>query len=483
MASTIDDLTDPFADLDNRISTRRPADDVANANSGMNIFTKPVTKTVQLKAENFELFNHNERLTEENGSLGAGLSKLQNKHDKLMYLARNRLSEVRGKYQKLEQDNQSLREQLERLRRADEQMKNLAGDHQQTEERYKANERELRTMIEKLKRDNDDLKTKYSVGELHSLKENYQTTKQALEQAKREIFSMKDEIHKASFERDTLQREVGYLNEKINDLNAGKKKADVKVEQLSEQVEKLQTHLKRSEGNCQLLHERLTAVKKERDTIETDSRAKIGTLSQNLKELQTSSKTLMEQFRVQTKQCEHLDVENKQLTEYVNGYRKENDILAKQLVALNAKLKQLMLEIETFKSSDASVKNEEALRMQNALMSLTDQLTQLRKLHANTLAENRQTKELLIEKESVLTNLGYERHQLQDKVVKNEHTIRQMERKLAGRDGPSKPLLPPPPLSNVTLVRQPSPATRTNPSSSKTTTLITNSFSNVVIPT
>lgn len=110
---------------------------------------------------------------------------------------------------------------------------------------YKANERELRTMIEKLKRDNDDLKTKYSVGELHSLKENYQTTKQALEQAKREIFSMKDEIHKASFERDTLQREVGYLNEKINELNAGKKKADVKVEQLSEQVEKLQTHLKR----------------------------------------------------------------------------------------------------------------------------------------------------------------------------------------------------------------------------------------------
>lgn len=72
-----------------------------------------------------------------------------------------------------------------------------------------------------------------------------------------------------------------------------------------------------SEGNCQLLHERLTAVKKERDTIETDSRAKIGTLSQNLKELQTSSKTLMEQFRVQTKQCEHLDTENKQLTEYV----------------------------------------------------------------------------------------------------------------------------------------------------------------------
>ncbi len=78
------------------------------------------------------------------------------------------------------------------------------------------------------------------------------------------------------------------------------------------------------------------------------------------------------------------------------------------------------------------MKNEEAMKMQDALMGLTDQLTQLRKMHANTLAENQRIKELLIEKDSVLTNLGYERHQLQDRMVKNEHTIRQMERMLDG---------------------------------------------------
>ena len=66
-----------------------------------------------------------------------------------------------------------------------------------------------------------------------------------------------------------------------------------------------------------MLHERLTTVKKERDTIENDSRNRIGTLTQNLKELQTQTRTLMEQFRVQSKQCEHLDHENKQLLEYV----------------------------------------------------------------------------------------------------------------------------------------------------------------------
>ncbi|CAF5025764.1 unnamed protein product, partial [Rotaria magnacalcarata] len=39
----------------------------------------------------------------------------------------------------------------------------------------------------------------------------------------------------------------------------------------------------------------------------------------------------MEQLHGQSKQCDHLNSENKQLLEYVNGYRKENDLLAKQL--------------------------------------------------------------------------------------------------------------------------------------------------------
>ena len=72
------------------------------------------------------------------------------------------------------------------------------------------------------------------------------------------------------------------------------------------------------------------------------------------------------------------------------------------------------------------------MKMQDALVGLTDQLTQLRRMHGSTLAENQRIKELLIEKDSVLTNLGYERHQLQDRMVKNEHTIRQMERMLDG---------------------------------------------------
>jgi dynactin complex subunit len=107
-------------------------------------------------------------------------------------------------------------------------------------------------------------------------------------------------------------------------------------------------------------------------------------------------------------------------------------------VAVNTKQKRLALELEKLKSVDASMRNEEAMKMQDALMGLTDQLTQLRKMHANTLAENQRIKELLIEKDSVLTNLGYERHQLQDKLVKNEHTIRQMERMIDGSAGGAK---------------------------------------------
>ena len=128
---------------------------------------------------------------------------------------------------------------------------------------------------------------------------------------------------------------------------------------------------------------------------------------------------------------------------FQNGYRKENDLLAKQLVSVNTKQKRLALELEKLKSVDAFMKNEEAMKMQDALMGLTDQLTQLRKMHANTLAENQRIKELLIEKDSVLTNLGYERHQLQDKMIKNEHTIRQMERMLDGNGGSKRSPLEP----------------------------------------
>ena len=45
-------------------------------------------------------------------------------------------------------------------------------------------------------------------------------------------------------------------------------------------------------------------------------------------------------------------------------------------------------------------------------------------------------KELLIEKDSVLSNLGYERHQLQDKMIKNQHTIAQLERMLKDNSKP-----------------------------------------------
>lgn len=123
-----------------------------------------------------------------------------------------------------------------------------------------------------------------------------------------------------------------------------------------------------------------------------------------------------------------------------NGYRKENDLLAKQLVSVNNKQKRLALELEKLKSVDAFMKNEEAMKMQDALMGLTDQLNHLRKMHANTLAENQRIKELLIEKDSVLTSLGYERHQLQDKMIKNEHTIRQMERLIDGSPTFTKPV-------------------------------------------
>ncbi|CAF3771865.1 unnamed protein product [Rotaria socialis] len=435
MASNPDERTDPFSDLEYRVTNPKVSQDVINRNSGINIMSKqPISKAVQLKAENYDLWFQNERLTEENGALGVELGKLQDKHDKLMYLARNRLGEIRSKYQRLEQDNQTLKTELDRLAREYETTRKIVEDYRRMEERFKTADREMRLMIDTLTRNNEDLKGQNQalINELELLKEKYYIAKQNLEKSMRDATLLKEELTKAVYARDSLEKETVRLNGKVNELAAGKKAADEKVDFLNGRTNNLQVDLRRSEANAAMLQERFTLVKNERDVLDADSKNKLALLMQKLKELQIQNKTAMEQLHGQSKQCDHLNSENKQLLEYVNGYRKENDLLAKQLVSVNTKQKRLALELEKLKSVDAFMKNEEAMKMQDALMGLTDQLTQLRKMHANTLGENQRIKELLIEKDSVLTNLGYERHQLQDKMIKNEHTIRQMERMLDG---------------------------------------------------
>ena len=126
MASRLDERNDPFDELEYRVTNPKLTQDVVNRNSGINLLSKqPTSKAVQLKAENYDLWFQNERLTEENGALGVELGKLQDKHDKLMYLARNRLGEIRSKYQRLEQDNQTLKTELDRLAREYETTKKV----------------------------------------------------------------------------------------------------------------------------------------------------------------------------------------------------------------------------------------------------------------------------------------------------------------------------------------------------------------------
>jgi hypothetical protein len=72
-----------------------------------------------------------------------------------------------------------------------------------------------------------------------------------------------------------------------------------------------------SEANAAMLQERFTLVKNERDALDADGKNKLTLLMQKLKELQIQNKTAMEQLHAQSKQCDHLNGENKQLLEYV----------------------------------------------------------------------------------------------------------------------------------------------------------------------
>lgn len=126
--------------------------------------------------------------------------------------------------------------------------------------------------------------------------------------------------------------------------------------------------LRKSEANAAMLHERFTLLKAEKDALELESRSKITQMLGKLKELQSQNKTFLEQLKAQSKQCEHLNEENKQLLTYINGYRAENDLLAKQLATVNAKQKRLALELEKLKTNDQFQRNEESIKMNEALI-------------------------------------------------------------------------------------------------------------------
>jgi hypothetical protein len=219
-------------------------------------------------------------------------------------------------------------------------------------------------------------------------------------------------------------------------VTAAKTSADDKVEFLGNKMNQSQIDLRKSEANAAMLHERFTLLKADKDALENDSRSKIQQMLVKLKDFQSQNKSFLEQLKAQSKQTENLNEENKQLLTYINGYRSENDLLAKQLASVNTKQKRLALELEQFKTNDQVQRNEDALKMNESLMGLTAELNNLRKMHTNVLNENQRIKEMLIEKDSVLSNLGYERHQLQDKMIKNQHTITQLERMLKDTNKP-----------------------------------------------
>ena len=415
--------------------------DIVNRNSTINLAKQPVSKAVQLKAENYDLWFQNERLIEDNHALSTEHAKLQDKHDKLMYLARNRLGEIKSKYINLEQDNLALRNELDKLIREYENSKKLIEEYRKLEEKFKIADHDMRVMIDQLTRNNEELKAQNQglISEVELLREKYFVAKQNLEKALREGTQLKEELTKTLFSKDALEKEFARVNAKLSEALAGKKTAEDKAEFLNNKVNTTTADLRKSEANAAMLHERFTLIKAEKDALEIDSRNKIQQMLAKLKELQTQNKTFIEQLKVQSKQCDHLNEENKQLLNYINGYRSENDLLAKQLAAVNAKQKRLALELEKLRTTEQFQRNEEAIKMNEAIMGLTNELNSLRKLHNNTINENQRIKEMLIEKDSVLANLGYERHQLQDRLIKNEHTISQLERML--RDT-SKPYIP-----------------------------------------
>lgn len=130
---------------------------------------------------------------------------------------------------------------------------------------------------------------------------------------------MKDDLTKVLFAKENLEAETARVNKKLSEISAAKNTAEDKVEFLNSKMEASSIDLRKSEANAAMLHERFTLLKSEKDALESDSRAKIQQMLLKLKDLQTQNKTFLEQIRAQSKQCENLNEENKQLLTYING--------------------------------------------------------------------------------------------------------------------------------------------------------------------
>ncbi len=178
---------------------QRELNDVINRN--VNQAKQPVSRAVQLKAENYDLWFQNERLTEENTHLQSEIKTLQEKHDKLMSLAKNRLSEIKSKYTLLEQDNGLLKNELDKLIREYEQSKKMIDDYRRIEEKYKISDHDMRQLLDTLTRNNEDLKGQNSglISEVELLREKYYVAKQNLEKTMREGGMLKEELTKVGY--------------------------------------------------------------------------------------------------------------------------------------------------------------------------------------------------------------------------------------------------------------------------------------------
>jgi chromosome segregation ATPase len=391
-------------------------------------------KAEKLKAENYDLWQENEKLNEENQQLRNELTKLQEKHDKLASLSRDRLNDIRTDYTRIENENQKLNSDIEKLSVDYDAAKILVDEYQKQDDNYKKSMNDMRAMCDALTKNVNDLKDKNIsiLGELELVREKHVGSKQDYDKIVRENNSLKDDLINVLNDKDLSDKEILRLKAKMTELVTAKKLTDEKCEHLNTRCSNLQLDIKKFEATEQMSNERLQLLKKEHDVKDSENKLKVQNVFAKFKELQMQNKNVLEQFKQQSKQCESLNDQNKQLLAQIETYRLDNEQLAQQLAQLNMKQKRLALELDSVRSFEVLNKSEDALKMNDTLINLTEQLSQLRRNHSHVLTENHRIKEMLIEKDSVLSTLGYERHQLHDRLIKNENTIAQMEHLLSG---------------------------------------------------
>jgi predicted nucleic acid-binding Zn-ribbon protein len=226
--------------------------------------------------------------------------------------------------------------------------------------------------------------------------------KQEIETLQQHLLALGQGLEKAEGERDALDAEVKALKAQLSDLTSD---SDAKVnelmrvaEKLKQEIETLQQHLlacvqgrEKAEGERDALDAEVKALKAQLSDLTSDSDAKVNELMRVAEKLKQEIETLQQHLRACVQGREKAEGERDALDAEVKALKAQLSDLTSDS---DAKVNELMREVEMLQQKLASTANELTQRLEGSFVAFKKQCDALKtELTASVSARERASQE------------------------------------------------------------------------------------------